>query len=166
MNVCVGPPAGICIPSPRCVHALSVVFFCSLTDWHRYSFVFTAPLPRRIGRRYGHCQSGHHRQVACDQRGFGTGGASAVRSRPFEHLAAFAPDCLFDTPANTHTHTHTHTHGCRYLAGKTGCQVLACELQEELHHSAKELTDRCGLDEKVLHLSGNFLSVSQVNQPF
>lgn len=38
--------------------------------------------------------------------------------------------------------------------------MLACELQEELHHSAKELTERCGLDEKVLHLSGNFLSVS------
>ena len=47
----------------------------------------------------------------------------------------------------------------RYLAGKVGCQVLASELLDELHQTAKELTSRSKLEEKVLHLSGNFLSV-------
>jgi hypothetical protein len=40
-----------------------------------------------------------------------------------------------------------------------GCQVLACELLDDLHHTAKEMTDRCSLGEKIVHLSGNFLSV-------
>eukprot|EP00035_Acanthoeca_spectabilis_P020720 m.434320 g.434320 ORF g.434320 m.434320 type:complete len:603 (+) comp17696_c0_seq1:64-1872(+) len=53
----------------------------------------------------------------------------------------------------------------RYLAGKVGCQVLACELLDDLHQSAKEITERCSLGEKVLHLSGNFLSVGQHLHP-
>lgn len=30
----------------------------------------------------------------------------------------------------------------RYLAGKVGCQVLACEIQEDLNRTATELTTR------------------------
>jgi hypothetical protein len=32
----------------------------------------------------------------------------------------------------------------RYMAHKTGCQVLACELQNDLHESAVEVTERTG----------------------
>jgi len=49
----------------------------------------------------------------------------------------------------------------RYLAGKIGCQVLAVELQEELHRTAKELTERCDLHNLVHHFSGDFLQVGQ-----
>lgn len=31
----------------------------------------------------------------------------------------------------------------RYLSGKYGCQVLACEIQEDLNRTATELTRRC-----------------------
>lgn len=47
----------------------------------------------------------------------------------------------------------------RYLAGSTGCQVLACELQNDLHMSASELTERCNLATQVDHVAGDFLSL-------
>lgn len=50
----------------------------------------------------------------------------------------------------------------RYFAGKfVGCQVLAVELQDELHKAATELTERCGLNNAVHHMAGDFLSVGQ-----
>jgi len=49
----------------------------------------------------------------------------------------------------------------RYLAGKIGCQVLAVELQEELHRTSKELTERCNLHHLVHHMSGDILQVGQ-----
>jgi cyclopropane fatty-acyl-phospholipid synthase-like methyltransferase len=49
----------------------------------------------------------------------------------------------------------------RYLAGKYGCQVLAIELQDDLHHAARDLTTRCGLGDKVHHVAGDFLQIAQ-----
>lgn len=48
----------------------------------------------------------------------------------------------------------------RYLSGKYGCQVLAIELQDDLHRTGKELTERCGL-KNVTHMAGDFLEVGQ-----
>ena len=45
----------------------------------------------------------------------------------------------------------------RYLAHKTGCQVTALELQEDLHHVALELTQRCGLSDRIEHICGDIL---------
>lgn len=49
----------------------------------------------------------------------------------------------------------------RYMAGKYGCQVLACELQDDLHRTAVELTTRCSLGARVHHVSGDFQQISQ-----
>ena len=49
----------------------------------------------------------------------------------------------------------------RYMAGKTGCQVLACELQNDLHSTASELTARAGLKSSVHHVCGEFLEMSR-----
>jgi sarcosine/dimethylglycine N-methyltransferase len=49
----------------------------------------------------------------------------------------------------------------RYLAGRYGCQVLACELQDDLHRTASELTARCDLSGRVHHVAGDFLQISQ-----
>ncbi len=49
----------------------------------------------------------------------------------------------------------------RYLAGKHGCQVLACELQDDLHRTAAELTQRCDLAQRVHHVAGDFLQIAQ-----
>jgi len=49
----------------------------------------------------------------------------------------------------------------RYFAGEFGSQVLAVELQEDLHRSAAELTERCGLTDHCLHLGGDFLQVGE-----
>jgi len=45
----------------------------------------------------------------------------------------------------------------RHLASTTGCRVTAIELQRELHASASRLTLRCGLDNRVEHVHGDFL---------
>jgi predicted O-methyltransferase YrrM len=47
----------------------------------------------------------------------------------------------------------------RYLAGAAGAEVLAVELQDDLHIAGKELTSRTGLDSRVTHVGGNFLQV-------
>lgn len=49
----------------------------------------------------------------------------------------------------------------RLLAGEVGCQVLACEIQDDLHRTALELTERCGLSERVHHMAGDFLKMAQ-----
>lgn len=49
----------------------------------------------------------------------------------------------------------------RFLAGTYGCQVLAIELQDDLHHAASELTVRCGLSGLVHHVAGDFLQIAQ-----
>lgn len=49
----------------------------------------------------------------------------------------------------------------RYFGGAIGCEVLAVELQEELSACGRELTARCGLQDRVHHLSGNFLQVAK-----
>lgn len=49
----------------------------------------------------------------------------------------------------------------RFLAGTHGCQVLAIELQDDLHHAAVELTQRCGLAGKVHHVAGDFTQIAQ-----
>jgi len=43
----------------------------------------------------------------------------------------------------------------RYLAHTTGCQVTALELQPKVHAIAADLTRRCGLGDRVLHLCGD-----------
>jgi SAM-dependent methyltransferase len=45
----------------------------------------------------------------------------------------------------------------RYLAHTTLCQVTALELQPKVHTIAAELTQRCGLDGRVVHVCGNAL---------
>ncbi|MBL37183.1 MAG: hypothetical protein CMP07_02120 [Xanthomonadales bacterium] len=45
----------------------------------------------------------------------------------------------------------------RHLASNSGCRVTAIELQRELHTSASRLTLRCGLEQRVEHLHGDFL---------
>ena len=46
----------------------------------------------------------------------------------------------------------------RYLASVTGAEVTALELQEDHHLIASTLTERCGLDDRVKHLCGDFLT--------
>ena len=48
----------------------------------------------------------------------------------------------------------------RYLAHATGCQVMAVELQRDLHDVAVDLTRRCGLAERVEHVCGDALAVA------
>ncbi len=45
----------------------------------------------------------------------------------------------------------------RYLAHTTGCHVTALELQPKVHAVAADLTQRCGLAERVRHLCGDAL---------
>ena len=45
----------------------------------------------------------------------------------------------------------------RYLAHKTGCKVVALELQEDLNQVGQDLTNRCGMAEHVQHLCGDAL---------
>lgn len=52
----------------------------------------------------------------------------------------------------------------RYAAGRYGAQVLAIELQDDLHRTASELTQRCGLNDLVHHIAGDFLQVGQYLQ--
>lgn len=49
----------------------------------------------------------------------------------------------------------------RYLAGSIGCQVVAIELQDDLHHAAADLTSRCGLSSRVHHICGDFAQIAE-----
>lgn len=46
----------------------------------------------------------------------------------------------------------------RYIADRTGAHVTALELQADLNASGIELTERCGLQARVSHVAGDFLS--------
>ena len=46
----------------------------------------------------------------------------------------------------------------RYLAHTTLCHVTALELQPAIHAVATDLTQRCGLSERILHVCGDALS--------
>ncbi len=45
----------------------------------------------------------------------------------------------------------------RHLAHRCGCRMAALELQPDLHATAVQLTERCGLSDRVDHLCGNVL---------
>ena len=46
----------------------------------------------------------------------------------------------------------------RYLADRTGCSVTALELQRDMHDTARSLTRRCGLEDRVEHVCGDVLA--------
>ena len=46
----------------------------------------------------------------------------------------------------------------RYLAATTGCDIVALEVQPDLHETAAALTRRCGLDNAVHHVCGDVLA--------
>ena len=54
----------------------------------------------------------------------------------------------------------------RYIANKTGANVTALELQPDQNELALDLTRRCGLSEKVIHVCGNFLNYNWHGQKF
>ena len=45
----------------------------------------------------------------------------------------------------------------RHLAARAGCSVTAVELQADLHETAIELTRRCGLEQRIRFVLGDFL---------
>ncbi|MEM7224741.1 MAG: methyltransferase domain-containing protein [Pseudomonadota bacterium] len=45
----------------------------------------------------------------------------------------------------------------RYMAERSGCHVTALELQPDLNALAEDLTRRCGLAQRVIHLCGDVL---------
>lgn len=54
--------------------------------------------------------------------------------------------------------------GCaRYIAGTVGCEVLAIDLQLDVHGTASELTARCedSIKERVHHIGADFLKVGR-----
>ena len=52
----------------------------------------------------------------------------------------------------------------RFIASKSGSDVLAVELQHDLHSTAQGLTDRCGLSSSVTHMAGDFMEVEKFLQ--
>ena len=52
----------------------------------------------------------------------------------------------------------------RYMASKAGCEVLAVELQHDLHSTAQSLTDKCDLAQRVTHMAGDFMEVERFLQ--
>ena len=56
--------------------------------------------------------------------------------------------------------------GCaRALAWKTGCRVLAVELQHDLHSTAAEMTSRTNMSSQVTHMGGDFMALAGFLQP-
>ncbi|MEM7267949.1 MAG: methyltransferase domain-containing protein [Pseudomonadota bacterium] len=45
----------------------------------------------------------------------------------------------------------------RYLADRTGARIDAVELQPDLNAAASDLTERCGLGERISHVEGDIL---------
>ena len=43
----------------------------------------------------------------------------------------------------------------RFLASTVGCRVTALELQDAMHAVGRDLTDRCGLSDRVSHVRGD-----------
>jgi len=54
----------------------------------------------------------------------------------------------------------------RYIANKTGAEITAIELQLDQNNLAKVLTKKCGLSNKVTHISGDILDYDFKNQTF
>ncbi|GMF64517.1 unnamed protein product [Phytophthora lilii] len=53
----------------------------------------------------------------------------------------------------------------RLLAHRGGCKVVALELQSDLSEAGRELTRRCGLEDQVMHVNGDFLELpTQINE--
>ncbi len=48
----------------------------------------------------------------------------------------------------------------RHIANTTGAEVVALELQPDLNETARDLTDRCGLSERIEHVCGDVLEYS------
>ena len=54
----------------------------------------------------------------------------------------------------------------RYIANKTGAEITAIELQSDQNNLAKDLTNKCGLSNKVSHICGDILDYDFKNQTF
>ena len=54
----------------------------------------------------------------------------------------------------------------RHIANKTGATVTALEIQPDLNKIASDLTVRCGLSDRVVHICGNFLTYDWGNENF
>ena len=54
----------------------------------------------------------------------------------------------------------------RYIANKTGANVIALELQSDQNNIALDLTKRCGLSKKVTHVCGDFLTYDWEGKKF
>jgi cyclopropane fatty-acyl-phospholipid synthase-like methyltransferase len=54
----------------------------------------------------------------------------------------------------------------RHLAETTGCEIVALELQRDLHDTAVALTRRCGLENAVYHVCGDVLGPLPSWAPF
>ncbi|MXZ81875.1 MAG: methyltransferase domain-containing protein [Gammaproteobacteria bacterium] len=54
----------------------------------------------------------------------------------------------------------------RYLAHSTGCRITALELQPDLDATARRLTKRCGLSDRVRHLCGDVLLLPRAEPPY
>ena len=49
----------------------------------------------------------------------------------------------------------------RYLSLRTGCDVLGVELQQDVRDIATDLTQRCGMADKVTFKAADFLEMEQ-----
>ena len=54
----------------------------------------------------------------------------------------------------------------RYIANKTGANIVALELQSDQNKIALDLTQRCGLSKKVEHVCGDFLTYNWQGKKF
>ncbi|CAH1796307.1 unnamed protein product [Owenia fusiformis] len=54
----------------------------------------------------------------------------------------------------------------RYIAQHYNCEVTAVELQDDVNRTAKDLTERCGLGDKVHHVVGDFMSMEPGEDKF
>jgi len=54
----------------------------------------------------------------------------------------------------------------RYIADKTGAEITAIELQPDQNDLASDLTNRCGLSNKVSHICGDILNYDFQKQRF
>ena len=54
----------------------------------------------------------------------------------------------------------------RYIANETGATVFALELQSDQNEIALDLTERCGLSNKVKHVCGDFLTYDWEERKF
>jgi SAM-dependent methyltransferase len=86
------------------------------------------------------------------------GGSDAVRSAA-EHLGLQSSSRVLDVGSGLGG-------PARFLAYTTGCHVTALELQSELHKIGSDLTARCGLSDRVVHVCGDALTYPIANGAF